>query len=173
MAEFEQLQLLSLNVRGMGDSKKRREIFRWLKHYHRGHNSIILLQETHSCSIAERKWCDEWGSQIYFSHGTSNTRGVAILMPLKYNFDVTELWKDEEGRILAITINTDDKSFNIVNVYAPTKDKVNNQAHFLEKLDHNLDLAEAQYIIGGDFNTYLNPLLDKDGGIIEGQLKYT
>ena len=172
MAKLADLQILSLNVRGIGDAKKRREIFRWLKQYHDGTNSIILLQETHSSDKVEQLWCDDWGSKIFFSHGTSNARGVAILMPLKYNFDTSEVYKDNAGRILSISVTIDDKSYNIVNVYAPTKDNVQSQVAFLKELDINLHLAESSYIIGGDFNTYLNPILDKEGGTIEKQSKY-
>ena len=89
MGDFETLDILSLNVRGIADCKKRREIFRWLKRYHKGGESIIFLQETHSTSNTENIWQQEWGSKIFFAHGTNRARGVAILMPMKYNFDIT------------------------------------------------------------------------------------
>ena len=165
--------MLSLNVRGLGDDKKRREIFRWLKRFHRGRDSITLLQETHSTCEKETLWEQDWGSKIYFSHGTSNARGVAILMPMKYNFDVCETWKDGEGRILGLKIQGDSISFNVVNTYAPTKDKATEQLRFLELLDTHFDFAEQPYIIGGDLNTYLNPVLDKEGGNIDHGSKYT
>ena len=172
MAKFEELQLLSLNVRGIGDSCKRREIFRWLKRYHQGENSIIFLQETHSKETCEHIWEKEWGSKIYFCHGTGSAKGVAILMPMKYNFDVTELSKDNEGRMLALTCKVDANVFNIVNIYAPTKDKPTEQLKFIKELDENLPLGEVSSIIAGDLNTYLNPILDKDGGKIESQSKF-
>jgi exodeoxyribonuclease-3 len=165
--------MLSLNVRGIGDGTKRREIFRWLKRYHKGNNSIVLLQETHSTLNSEEKWVQEWGSKIYFSHGTNNARGVAILMPMEYNFDINELWKDIDGRIIALTLKVDERMYNVVNVYAPTKDKVTEQLEFLKTLDTNLELAETPFIIGGHFNTYLDPILDKEGGKIEGQSKFS
>ena len=166
------LQILSFNVRGLRDSKKRREIFRWLKRYHEGAKSICLLQETHSSVSCEHTWQHEWGSKIYFCHGSHNSKGVAILMPLKYNFDITELFKDIEGRILALTITQDDTTFNIVNIYAPTKDKSDQQLDFLKILDSNIELAESQFLIGGDFNTYFDPVLDKDGGKMDEVSKY-
>ena len=169
----ESVQLLSLNVRGIGDGKKRREIFRWLKRYHGGEKSIVMLQETHSSDQYELIWEKEWGSKIFYSHGSSTARGVAILMPLHHNFDVTELWKDTQGRILALTLKSDDIHLNIANIYAPTKDKVNEQLNTLNELDLNLQLAESPFILGGDFNTCLNPILDKEGGKIEVKSKYT
>ena len=76
-----EVKLLSLNVRGLQDSKKRRELFLWLKLNHKGSKSFILLQETHSKIEDELLWEKEWGSQILFSHGTSQSRGVVILFP--------------------------------------------------------------------------------------------
>ena len=169
----EQLQVLSLNVRGLGDSKKRREIFRWLKRFHNGGNSITLLQETHSQEGQESIWLNDWGSKIYFSHGTSNARGVAILMPMQYDFEVKELWKDTEGRTMAISLIYDLQTVDIINIYAPTKDKIQNQIDFLKNIDQNLNLAESTCILGGDFNTYMDPKLDKKGGIIEQKTKYS
>ena len=168
----EQLQVLSLNVRGLGDSKKRREIFRWLKRFHNGGNSITLLQETHSQESQESIWLNDWGSKIYFSHGMSNARGVAILMPTQYDFEVKELWKDTEGRTMAISLIYDLQTVDIINIYAPTKDKIQNQIDFLKNIDQNLNLAESTCILGGDFNTYMDPKLDKKGGIIEQNTKY-
>ena len=73
-------------------------------------------------------------------------------------------WK-HSGRIKkAVTLKAEETCFNIVNIYDPTKDKVSDQLEFLKLLDSNLDLAEAQFIIGGDFKTYLDPILDKESG---------
>ena len=51
-----EVKLLSLNIRGLQDSKKRREIFTWLKQNHKGSKSFILLQETHSKKEDELVW---------------------------------------------------------------------------------------------------------------------
>ena len=52
----------------------------------------------------------ERGSNIYFSLGTVNARGVAILMLLKYNFEMKEFWKDKEARLLAVTLKAEEKN---------------------------------------------------------------
>mgnify|MGYP001553748951 CR=1 FL=1 len=135
MDNFEHLQIQSLNVRGLNEHKKRREIFRWLKRFHNGNTSITLLQETHSVVEKESHWENDWGSKIFFSHGTSNARGVAILMPMKYNFEIAETWKDNEGRILGLQVKTDTMSFHVVNIYAPTKDKLTDQMKFINTLE--------------------------------------
>ena len=53
------VSILSLNVRGMVSSaKKRTDIFNWVKEKKA---SIICLQETHSSMEVETAWSDEWG----------------------------------------------------------------------------------------------------------------
>ena len=49
---------------------------------------------------------------------------------------------------------------------------MSDQLEFLKLFDSNLDLSEAQFIIGGDFNPYLDPILDKEGGKPEGISKF-
>ena len=58
--------ILSLNVRGLRDSKKRREIFRWLKKFHNGMNSVIFLQETHAVEKDKVIWEKEWGQRFTY-----------------------------------------------------------------------------------------------------------
>ena len=70
------LSFVSLNVRGLNASRKRRAIFRQL---HNRRASVIFLQETYSSPDQEKIWSNEWGSKIYFSHGSKHSKGVAIL----------------------------------------------------------------------------------------------
>ena len=55
----------------------------------------------------------------------------------------------------------------IVNAYAPTRNKVDEQLLFLDKLKKQLQgLDYVHLIMGGDWNTVFNPTLDKHGGSI-------
>ena len=88
------LKLCSLNTRGLRDSKKRMGLFHWLKTHKNGEYSFVLLQETHSDASQENKWKQEWGSDIYFSHGVTNARGVAILCPKKTEHTILKVDRD-------------------------------------------------------------------------------
>ena len=77
------LKLLSLNVKGLSNPRKRRAIFTWRR---KQRAELIFLQETHSTKNSECKWKKEWGSDIIFSHGSSNARGVAVL--IKSDLDI-------------------------------------------------------------------------------------
>ena len=70
-------KLVSLNVKGISNFQKRRTMFTWCR---KRKADIIFLQETHSTVITETQWKNEWDAEIRTSHGSSNTRGVAILI---------------------------------------------------------------------------------------------
>ena len=71
-------------LRGMRGTDKRRQLF---YKFHSSKYQLFFLQETHSTPQIERQWSSEWGGKIYFSHGTSESRGVCILInPLDAEF---------------------------------------------------------------------------------------
>jgi len=79
----------SFNVNGLGGSptsKKRENALNWLD---KKSEDIIGIQETHSIPSFEKFWKDCWHGDIFFSHGTSNARGAAIL--IKKNSDIVIL----------------------------------------------------------------------------------
>ena len=156
---MEMFNILSLNVRGLRDSKKRREIFRWLKRYYNGAKSIIFLQETHSVQQDVKTWEREWGSTIIMSHGTSNSKGVAILLPIKHDFDIESYNCDNEGRSVTLFIKHEQNEYCFINVYAPTQDHENDQLKFLDKLQTEIETNIAKKIVvGGDFNVCLESI---------------
>ena len=151
----------SLNVRGLRNKVKRRQLFQWLKKYHSGKNYFIFLQETHSTIKDEKLWQSDWGSKIVFGHGTSKSCGVAILFPMKFNYDEITIHMSNNRKV-CIELSNEEGSLALLNVYAPTQDNAKAHADFIASLRHDMDLCSAQLVIGGDFNLYLNPILDKD-----------
>ena len=122
------LTLNSLNCRGLRSKTKREVVFDWLKKYNR---SITLLQETHSDPSVEKQWEKEYGGTIIFCHGTSNSKGVAILIPKMLNVTLLDQDKDDGGRILVIHIECENENLIITNVCAPTKDDNLGQEQYL------------------------------------------
>ena len=70
------LHFISNNVKVLQNSVKRIKIFEYLKNS-LGSNGFWLLQETHSSLADEKKWADELKGPIFFSHGKTNSCGVA------------------------------------------------------------------------------------------------
>ncbi len=151
------------NARGLAESKKRRAVFHWIKRFH---NGVTFLQETHCSVEIENAWKRDWQGEIIFNHGTPHSCGVAILFPKNVEYITNCIKTDDNGRFLLVDIDIGGENMILVNVYAPTKDKANEQEEFLAFLQRILIL------IGGDFNTYLDPVLDKKGGIMEKRSKF-
>ena len=70
-----------------------------------------------------------------------------------------------DGRYIILDIEIDGTLFNVVNIYAPTKEKHIEQLALWGEITTELEnFSYVNLIIGGDFNTVLNPKLDKEGG---------
>lgn len=153
------LDLVSLNVNGLQCKAKRRAIFKTCRS---AKHEFCLLQETHSTLDIETLWRSEWGSQIIFAHGDSNSRGVAILVRKGSEYAIDEIAADPEGRVLLLKITKDQESFLLGNVYAPTQDHPGEQAEFIDSLEEMVvESGEPSILLGGDFNLCLNTSLDR------------
>ena len=159
------LSLLSLNVRGIKNFKKRRTVFNWARHKN---PDIILLQETHSELSDETHWKREWGGNAIFSHGSNNSCGVCILFRNGLDIEIKQVITDRLGRYIFLDISVHSKPFYLINIYAPNK--VKEQTIFFKKLDSFLNgkviELNTNIIMGGDFNITLVPEKDKKGGNI-------
>ena len=165
MAGKNLLKLSSFNTRGLGNAHKRRCVFQWLRQFHKG---IILLQETHTTEALEKQWLKDWCGPIKFSHGTCCSRGVAILFPKEFDVTILNCVIDDNGRFILLDIIVEGQNFTVVNLYAPTKDKEEEQIRFIDFVLHTLeDYSDSNLIIGGDLNTCLDPRIDKKGGTVE------
>ncbi len=156
------LSCCTFNVRGIRNDLKRQTVF---QHFRKLKSSFVLLQETHSTIDDEKKWKREWGGNAYFAHGTAHSSGVAILFKPNCQFDIQKVECDPNGKFLFLKICADDKSFILLNIYAPNKDK--EQVAFYTILLNKLqsEYPDGDFVIGGDFNVVLNHNLDKKGGI--------
>ena len=159
------ISLLSLNVRGLNCTIKRKAIFKWLDFKK---NNIIFLQETHSCSEIENQWRKEWKGNIYFSHGLSNSRGCMILTREGLDFDVLFEKSCNHGRYIFLKCEIQGEPFTLLNIYAPNTE--NEQVTFISNINRILNLNDIScsdnIIIGGDWNVARNHKFDKSGGII-------
>ena len=149
------IKLISLNVRGLGDALKRRAIF----NYYRDRANVICLQETHSQQDNEKIWQAEWGGDILFSHGATNARGVAILLPKGWNKLVKNVKIDHTGRAVMCTIAIDDNEITICTIYAPNKEDTN----FFLEIMRWLEEGTEHIILIGDYNIVMDVNKDRVG----------
>ena len=123
----------SLNVRGLNKSIKRRAIFRWL---HDQKHHFTFLQETYSFKECTQIWETEWGGKVFFSHGSSHSKGVMILVNPNLDFKVEECVSDKNGRFLILNLIINELHLILVNIYAPND--ANQQVIFFKDLENRL-----------------------------------
>ena len=70
------LKVVSLNVLGLGNNVKRKEVFNWLRVKKQ---SIYMLQEVHCSEGTTDTWTCEWGYKALFSGCSSSKAGVCTL----------------------------------------------------------------------------------------------
>ena len=151
----------TLNVRGLRNKKKRRSMFNWLNRYN---SHFILLQEAYCNENDIANWEQQWGGTFYANHGTNHSCG--ILIGIKNNVDIKceKVYSDNHGRLLCIRMDVNDNRYYLWNVYAPN-DIYERKTFLIKSFDIiQNNSSDGHVIIGGDFNTVLNPQLDKIGG---------
>lgn len=156
------LSVWSLNANSLQSQQKRRAIFKKCRD---GAYDFCLLQETHSTQLTEGIWKAEWGGNIIFSHGESNARGVAILIPRDSNFVVNQEVRNNNGRLLIIKASRDEQCVVLGNIYAPTQDHPQEQSELINLIkDELIDIEATDIVLGGDFNICMSEELDRSKG---------
>jgi len=110
---------ITINAQGLRSDYSRNNAF---SNFIRNRLDIISLQETHWTSELETKIKSEWNGNVFFSNGTNNSRGVAILINSRLDYNVIPVISDNEGRVLNVTLDLDERTLNIVNIYAQQTD---------------------------------------------------
>ena len=148
-------KLLTLNVRGLNSSRKRRQVFRWL---HLQRSDIIFLQETYSSTETIKRWEAKWGGKVVASHGTTHSKGVMVLFKPKLNVTINKTLADKNGRYILAETSIDETNIVFVNIYAPNDPS--QQILFLRDLSSSVLSAYANenLVLGGDFNCVMNAM---------------
>ena len=105
------------------------------------------------------RWQDELKEKLFFSHGQSNSCGVAIGFLGNMSFNVLNKIQDNDGRTLILDVQVDD--FLLLNLY--NADKECEELNFLTTpcnlLSNITDLHCKNIIFGGDLNVSLIPIM--------------
>jgi exonuclease III len=123
------LSCVVVNVNGLRKRDKRRSLFQRLRQLR---CCIILLCETHSRDDEETTaWTQEgagpglpWEGQAFWHHGTSSSRGVAILFSAGLATSAPKVtYQDAEARLLLVsfTSNEGQHPWEVLAVYGPTE----------------------------------------------------
>ena len=154
MGSLNTLKISSLNCQGLGNYRKRRDVFQYLR---QKSYSIYCLQDTHLEGKIENYVQSEWGYKCFFASHTSNARGVAVLFNNNFEFRINDIKRDINGNFIIISFSTMDKEILLVNLYGPNKD----EPDFYENITRMIkEYHNSNIIVVGDFNLVLEQHID-------------
>lgn len=149
------LQVMTLNVRGLGCPKKVRHLVNTCyKRSKAAGSSFYLLQETYVTKLDLLRYL--WRGEHYVTAGTGNSLGCITLVTAPYKI-VQAVDLGQRGHALALTKDDINKvDIILANVYAPNGFDAEKRAFFEELNDSVIDLMNVyncrQVILGGDLN---------------------
>lgn len=147
--------VISWNVRGMGDASKRCAIFSYLTQFQ---PAIICLSETHMVKDKLRVLPKRWVSHSYNSVYSTHARGVTILVHRQIPFSCLNSLIDAEGRYICLVCSVHNVLLILAAIYVPPP----YSGEILKKILAFIDASPtAPTLIIGDFNNYLHPFWDK------------
>ena len=111
---MEDLKIVTCNVHGLGEVVKQRQFFQYFK---QKEAQIVMIQETHAVKKKHKIWKSQWGSEIIFSDGESNARGVAILFNVKGDDKIQNIMRDQSGRYVIVNVKLNGEDYCFINVY--------------------------------------------------------
>ena len=159
------LKIGSMNVRGLTDAKKRKDVFNWLKEKR---YAIYCLQDIHVGENNLKQFEEDWGSKIITSIQSSESRGVAILFDKNLDYKVMEVEEIERGNSLIIQIEIYELKFHLCVIYGPNIDSPNFYINLKNKL---LQKDNIPVVICGDWNVVMDYKLDTFGYLKENNKK--
>ena len=153
---LDKIKIVSLNVRGFRDEKKRKETFNFLR---KNKFDILCIQESHSEVADEKLWTAQCGCQAFYSHGCKDSQGVVTYVNKSIKAELC--YSDCEGRYVIIQVTKDEETFLVINVYGPNNDN----PEFFKDLCINIGkLDSMNLVLIGDYNLVMDPSIDRIGG---------
>ena len=158
------LDIVSCNVNGLGDCKKRGGLFTYMKIYN---PDILTLIDTRFDLNSEKNIRNETDYRGLFSSFSSNSRGIAILFKKSFIGKYSLIEADPSGNFLLVKCEYDGKTFLLCAVYGPNNDNPT----FFDELFDKISNINLETILCGDFNTTLNFSLDNTNYIGQGNVR--
>ena len=116
MCGSNRIKLCTYNVNGLGNYKKRKDVF---DHLRTENASIYFLQETHLKSKAENMERSVRGYDCISNGNDTNSNGVAVLFKNSFYFTLHTFIRDE-GRYISPDTEMLGKRMTLINLYAPS-----------------------------------------------------
>lgn len=149
------INFVSFNVNGFRSQAKRTKIMEYIIKLKA---DLFFMQESHLAKSEEKYLSNSNFNLMYSASYNSRQRGVAILVHKRILFTLNNAIADPDGRFIIVQATIYNKLFTLVNIYAPNNDDTQFFHNIFGKLS---DMSvNSIIIIGGDFNTTLDPIID-------------
>ena len=159
MGDCEELKIVTFNTNGLGEFKKRKDVFDFLRKQS-GNIFLLQLQETHWKTGAENVIRSQWGFECIVAGPDCASKGVAVLFKNNFEYKIHNILKDDEGRYILIDIEMLNKRLTLANLYAPSS---GDHPEFFDKvINEVVSMDNELIVIGGDWNVALNPKIDSN-----------
>lgn len=155
-----EVRVTSINAKGLNVPEKRKMLLKELK---RSRTDVAFMQETHfktgGLPLLQNRF---FPCTYHAQNQTSKSRGVSILISNPVSWSLIDRWLDVNGRFLFLKGHIGGVKVTLATVYAPNT----HQDIFISKtLTKLAEFAEGKMILGGDFNTPLDPSVDTSSGV--------
>ena len=115
------LLITSMNVQGIGDTNKRRDVLNVLKSKH---SNIVCLQDTHLTDKDILFTRSIWGYECYFNKfSSSQSRGVAIFINNNFDYSFQKVETDDEVNLIILHFLSYETDITLFCIYGPNKDE--------------------------------------------------
>ena len=146
--------IIYFNTQGIQGINKRIGVLEYLKDKN---FNIYCLQDTHFTKDDVDKIKVQWGKDYVMSTFRSNARGVAVLFGKDIELSIHKQVIDEGGNFIILDITIFKQRLTLVNLYGPNED----DPMFFQNLANHIDIINNEkFILCGDYNCILDPLLD-------------
>lgn len=151
------IKIATLNARG-GNSKKEHII----RFFNENKLAILLIQETHDLRAEFTKEIEQkTDTKIFQSNGSNLGRGVITMIKnCEAIKDVYLEASDNDGNEVEVSLQINGEHKSIINIYCPNN--IRKRRQLLERISDRM-AADADLIVGGDYNQILDLKLDSSG----------
>ena len=153
------LKICAQNLRGLRGQNKCAKLIVELD---RTRPDLMVLCDTHFSNSHHIYFKNLAKNYHVFSSLVNNaSRGVSIIVRKSLDIEVLDKFTDTDGNIIMLKLRYDNMTFLLVGSYGPSHQ--DNPAYFENLFDRILQMNTQNYILVGDHNCTLNPILDNRG----------
>lgn len=150
------MNIINWNVRGLNSPIKRTKVLEFLRHQ----ASIALLQETHLRLEDVPRFQNRRFKVIVNSCATAKSKAVLIMVDRRLHITVDHI-EDNGDRFVLAACTINNTKLLLCSVYIPNDF---DPAFFTSLQSCLLKFLDIQLIMGGNFNSTIDPALDRSAG---------